>query len=307
MSPWQWFRCFKEIGRPSSLLFLGVWLHLFLYLPWLIHIPAQFAKIQHAYWIERPTPSRFFTLLLEYVSNPTQSIAWTAFALFVALTVFAIGLFQTSMLFAKSRLLQRQYPRGYLPLLLGFYAAHLAIHLFSMVSGLSGKSAPPFRGFFVYGLPGPSRAPRFQILSGLFPYPLCSFQHLAGIQQHLTNTSDAYAPSDKIDAFLREHYQKGDVIIHSNKLSILPAFYFDPTLPQAFVSDTPGSPTDTLSLATQKILGVNSVPDLVSATNGASRIWFIILTRSIEEFTSSRRADPSSITVSGVYLSVGFA
>jgi hypothetical protein len=90
-----------------------------------------------------------------------------------------------------------------------------------------------------------------------------------------------------MDASLKDRYQTGDVIVHSNKLSFLPAFYYDPTLPQTFISDLSGSSTDTLAQATQKIIGIRAEPNLVSATNGASRVWFIIFSRSIEEFTSA--------------------
>ena len=86
---------------------------------------------------------------------------------------------------------------------------------------------------------------------------------------------------------MQGQYRSNDVIIHSNKLSLLPAFYFNPNLPQVFIADTPGGPTDTLSPATQKIIGVNSVPDLASVAAGATRIWFIILTRSIDEYKAA--------------------
>jgi uncharacterized membrane protein len=68
---------------------------LILYSPWLIQLPAQFTKIQNAYWVERPDVSKLFTLLLVYVTNtplPTKLIAGT-FA--IVLVIVIIGLLQT--------------------------------------------------------------------------------------------------------------------------------------------------------------------------------------------------------------------
>ncbi len=40
-----------------------------LYLPWLIHLPSQFAKVSQAYWLDKPQPYRIFTVLLVFVTN----------------------------------------------------------------------------------------------------------------------------------------------------------------------------------------------------------------------------------------------
>jgi mannosyltransferase len=278
---------FQRDWKTLKSVFWGGLAALILYLPWVIHIPAQFAKIQHAYWIERPTASRFFTLILEYVSNPSQSIAWTGFALFTALTIFAIGFFQTIHTLRSNKASAQS---GIFLLYLAFMPPFLLFIFSQWFPVYLERALLPSGAIFCLWLawafmhlrvPNPVRTVSF------FLVLISTF---AGIQQHLTNASGVYAPSDKIDASLRARYQHGDVIIHSSKLSILPAFYFDPTLPQVFIADPPGGSTDTLSPATQKILGVKSEPDLVAATKGASRIWFIILTRSIEEFQSTGAA-----------------
>ena len=56
-----------------------------------------------------------------------------------------------------------------------------------------------------------------------------------------------------IKAF-KNRLEQGDVVIHSNKLTYLPSFYFDRDLPQSYLIDTLGGSTDTLSPATRKIL-----------------------------------------------------
>jgi 4-amino-4-deoxy-L-arabinose transferase-like glycosyltransferase len=267
--------------------FWGGLVALILYFPWLIHIPAQFAKVQHAYWIERPMPSRFFTLLLEYVSNPTQSFGWTAFALFTALTVFALGLFQTIHAYRLNKYdvqdgLFLFYMAFMPPLLLFIFSQWLPVYL--------ERALLPSAGMFCLWLVWAFTRTRVPNPIRLIAFSVLLISSATGFQQHLTDSTGVYAPFDKLDAFLKDRYQLGDVIVHSSKLSMLPAFYFDPTLPQVFIADPPGGSNDTLAPATQKILGINSEPDLVAATKGASRIWFIILTRSIEEFTAAGAA-----------------
>ena len=257
---------------------------LILYFPWLIHIPAQFAKIQHAYWVERPDLSRFFTLLLEYVSNPTLSFGWTAFALFSALTVFAFGLYQT---IRAIRTHKDESQGGTFLFYMAFMPAVLLFIFSQWFPVYLERALLPSGGIFCLWLAWAFMRTRVPNHIQWIALSLILTSSAAGIYQHLTNSSGVYAPFDKMDAFLRDRYRVHDVIIHSNKLSILPAFYFDPTLPQVFIADPPGGPTDTLSPATRKILGVNSEPDLITAIGDASRIWFIILSRSIEEYRSA--------------------
>jgi hypothetical protein len=75
-----------------------------------------------------------------------------------------------------------------------------------------------------------------------------------------------------------------DVIVHSNKLSVLPAIFFDRNLPQLFIGDPPGSPSDTLAPATQQILGIQAEKDIQIATVHAQRVWYIVYQRSLVEF-----------------------
>jgi mannosyltransferase len=77
-----------------SVLLAGI-VAIFLYLPWLLQLPAQFNKISNAYWVERPGFAKLFTLLLTFVTNLPLPDSWLFPALFIALSVVAIGLLQT--------------------------------------------------------------------------------------------------------------------------------------------------------------------------------------------------------------------
>jgi mannosyltransferase len=70
-------------------------LAMLLYLPWLVHLPAQFAKVDQAYWIDKPGLYRLFTLLLYFVTNLPLPNSWLMPGLFIALLVVAIAMWQT--------------------------------------------------------------------------------------------------------------------------------------------------------------------------------------------------------------------
>jgi uncharacterized membrane protein len=57
---WKTFRAVLLAGMGALLL----------YFPWALQLPAQFAKVQTAYWVERPDVSKLFTLLLVFHCPP---------------------------------------------------------------------------------------------------------------------------------------------------------------------------------------------------------------------------------------------
>jgi hypothetical protein len=52
-------------------------------------------------------------------------------------------------------------------------------------------------------------------------------------------------------------------------------------LTQHYIGDAPGSPTDTLALPTQKVLGLLADACIESATNGVARVWYIVFDRQV--------------------------
>jgi hypothetical protein len=111
-----------------------------------------------------------------------------------------------------------------------------------------------------------------------------------GFYQHTTYTGFPYGPYAELNKSVQSRMEDGDIIIHSNKLSYLPALYFDSTLSQGFVIDPPGSTIDTLAPATREVLNLNEYATIEEATFNSTRIWFIIYQRSIDEFASNNRA-----------------
>jgi hypothetical protein len=114
-----------------------------------------------------------------------------------------------------------------------------------------------------------------------------------GLLTHLTYAGFPYAPYAALDASLESRLQPGDVILHSNKLSFLPAVYFDRSLNQEFLPDPPAGGSDTLAPATQHVLGLVESGSLGTATNTAGRVWFIVFQKALDEYASSGlAADP---------------
>jgi hypothetical protein len=107
-----------------------------------------------------------------------------------------------------------------------------------------------------------------------------------GFYQHITYNGFPYGPYAAMDQSIQNRLEQGDVVIHSNKLTYLPSFYFDRELPQSYVIDPPGSSTDTLSPATRKILYLTAQENMETALTNADRVWFVIFQQSIDEFTA---------------------
>ena len=106
-----------------------------------------------------------------------------------------------------------------------------------------------------------------------------------GIIQHITYRGFPYGPYQALDHYLAQELSSGDRIVHSNKLTMLPMVYYHRDLPQHYVADPAGSGSDTWAFPTQRVLGLMADPDIQTAVGDAQRIWFVIFSQAIEEYT----------------------
>jgi 4-amino-4-deoxy-L-arabinose transferase-like glycosyltransferase len=262
---------------------------LLLYLPWLVQLPAELAKIHNAYWVPPPTLANVFTTLLSFVTNLPVASPWLPLALTAALALLAFALYQTF------RALHAHLPGARLGAWLGWLAFAPPVLMFAisyiwpvyLERGLIG-SGVMFCLWVAWavtctGLPGGLRA-----LNAL----LAAAAVVIGLVTHLTYAGFPYGPYAALDASLATRLQPGDVIIHSNKLTLLPSLYYDRTLPQAFIADPPGSSSDTLAPATQAVLGIHASPSVSAAAGSARRIWFIIFQESLTEAAAASLSSP---------------
>jgi 4-amino-4-deoxy-L-arabinose transferase-like glycosyltransferase len=251
---------------------------LLLYLPWAIQLPAQFSKVQNAYWVERPDISKLFTLLLVYLTNTPLPAGLVAPALALALTLVIIGVVQT----LRDR---RSTGGGEGPWLLYLsFAPPLFLFLFSQWRAVYIERAlVPSGAIFCIWLAWMILNTNLQRSVRYFLFGLLGVSSLLGIYEHLTYRGFPYGPYQALDASLHQRALPQDAIVHANKLSLLPALLFDRDLPQSFIGDPAGSRTDTLAPATQRVLKISAVSDIAAATFHAERVWYVIYQRAIEE------------------------
>jgi mannosyltransferase len=254
---------------------------LLVFLPWLLLAPGQFAKVRQAYWVAKPGLSELVRTLIVFTFNlPVPS--WL-----LPLVLFYSMLLLTLTLYLPFRPSVRHPANGsrwamwlilslsLVPVLTMFVISQLKsvyIERAVLVSALAYYTAMAYSVL-------KARPPRLVLLS-LLPVPLLLAVSL-GYQY--TYSLFPRSPFRDANAYLREHRQPGDVIVHDNKLSFFPSHYYDRSLPQAYIGDAPGSPTDTLALPTQQVLGLLAQPDIAHAVDGAQRVRFVIFQRSLDE------------------------
>ena len=255
---------------------------LLLYSPWLLQLPEQFSKIQNAYWIERPGISEVFTLLVVYTANTPLPAQWIPVVLAIALIVVAIGIVQTV------KMTRRSSTKVGLRLLYFSLAPPLFLFLFSQWRPVYIERALlPSGAIFCIWLAWVTMKTGLPKIVQLTFLSLLMIAFALGIYQHITYQGFPYGPFQELDASLRQRFTSGDVILHSNKLSMLPAILFDRQLSQSFMDDPEGSSTDTLAPATQEVLGIQAKTDVQGATNDARHVWYIVYDQSIKEYQAA--------------------
>ncbi|MBI3361921.1 MAG: glycosyltransferase family 39 protein [Chloroflexi bacterium] len=255
-----------------------------LYLPWLLQLPGQFAKLRHGYWIARPTfTSLVQTLLIFHTGEELLAAAnsWLILALAAGVLSLALLLLQLwrgwreqkpGVRWAAFSLALATGP----PLLMFLASLYQPVYiqralLPSALMYYLAVSWAVTRG----GMPRPIAAVLLATLGAA---------SLAGLVTHYTFDQFPRPSFPAAIAFLDKHSSPADAIVHSNKLTFLPMRYYDRDLPQSFVADAAGSGSDTLAFATQQVMGVHAQPDIESAVGDARHVWFVIFDRAIDEY-----------------------
>jgi len=259
---------------------------LLLYTPWLLRLPAQFAKIQGVFWIDRPSPARLVTALLTFVTNLPIPDNWLPIALFVTFSTVALALWHTLRVW-------RTWGRADEGVRIGLWLLYLAfvpplfLFLFSQWQPVFIERAllPSGVIFLVWLVWAFSQTGMPKVIQFL-AYSLLIGGMLLGIYSHVTYAGFPYGPYAELDAYLAENSSPDNVILHSNKLTMLTMVYYNRDLPQRYLTDPPGSGSDTLAPVTQEVLGLLADPDPDSAVGDAQRVWFVIFARAIDEYQS---------------------
>jgi mannosyltransferase len=271
---------------------------LLLFLPWLLLVPGQFAKVHQAYWIPRPGPTELVRTLIVFTFNlpgPDWALPLT---LFFSLLLLALTLYRLLRVASPSRA-GRSWANG-LCLSLSFVPL-LTMFAISQIKAVYVERAL-LASALLYDVTVAramlrNRLPRLVIIS-LIPVPLLL---AASLWYQYNYAGFPRSPFREANAYLRERYVAGDVIVHDSKLSFFPSHYYDRGLPQEYVADVPGSSTDTLALPTQEALGLLAKPDVSQAVGSAERVWFVIFQRALDEARELGAENPNKAWLDSHY------
>jgi hypothetical protein len=272
-----WRRQWKQAARAAA---AGI-VALLLYSPWLVHLPAQVARVRQAYWISPPGPADVIRTLVTFIGGSPLASYMLAPVLFTALLLLGLG----------SWALLRGSRSGSPDAHHAGWAAYLALApmaLLFLVSlwrpvYLDRSLLPAGVAFLVWAgwtlsgrqVPGRLRWTAGALLVISFGLGLASYYSYRGFP---------YAPFQALVQHLRSNAEPGEIVLHSNKLSAIPAAYYAPDLDQRYLPDAPGSATDTLAPATQRVLGLEAEADIASAVGQAPGVWFVVFRRERDEY-----------------------
>lgn len=275
----------SSLPRPKNFLKLGVaGLGAFvLWLPWFVNVTSQIAKLQQAYWVTQPTALSLLQTLLVYHGGEEMLEAQVALPL-VLFAALVLPLMLGFQLF-KARRDASSQPALWLtalafgtPVLLFLASFYTPVYIQRALLPAAVMYAPALGWLLAdprVAVPSPIRWG----LGGLLGLTLAF-----GLWAHYSFEKFPRPNFPEVVAFLNENVQPGDRIIHSNKLTFFPIYYYNRALPQNFIADPSGSGSDTLALPTQNVLNLYAIPDTEQAASGATHIWFFIFNKALSEY-----------------------
>jgi mannosyltransferase len=257
-----------------------------LYLPWLIHITEQFGRTSN-YWIPRPELFELIRLVQIYLTDGPR-FPWVAILGFpIAILVIVFGVIRT----ARSAQQEQKVLPGPGWMLYLAFAMPVFLWVFSLWRPLYLPRAFIASGilflFWLSLLIVDRRTHQFERLL-LVSAVVISFA--AGTVQYFDLSGFPTAPFEELGEYLNEVVDEDSVVVHSNRLSFLPLYYFEPDLKQDFIGIKPESVHDSLSLETQDVFGVQQVLSMSEAVGDAHRVYLIIFDLAMEMYFESEGA-----------------
>jgi len=269
-----------------------------IFLPWLMLVPGQLAKVRQAYWVPTPGPTELVRTLLVFTFNLPLPQWLLPLCLFYSLLLLSLLLYRN--LRPSWRRDQGAGLPWRLPLALSFLPPVL-MFLISQIRAVYVERAVLVSALaYCLSLSQVAlrvRLPRL-VMATLIPVPVL----LAGslwYQYHYDQFPRS--PFREANSYLQDHLEPGDVIVHDNKLSFFPSHYYDRSLPQEYVGDIPGSPSDTLALPTQQVLGLLAKSDVAQAVGDARRVWFVVFQRALAEAQQLGTENPNKAWLDAHY------
>lgn len=277
--------------RPATLkgVMLGASVAVLIYAPWLVNIPAQFAKVRAYYWVERPEISDLFQTQFLFLSIYAELPALerlVSLALASVLALLALAMLWLILRQARYRALRS----GVVVLLWLWLIPVLLMWGVSQVQPVYLERGLIASAMMLYGLIGWALAYAPRLFRALMLGCGATLMVL-GLGTQYTLQSFPYSPMRELITELRSTWQDGDRLVHFNKLSALPARFYGRELSQAYLADPLGAPEDTLARPTQEALGFLASRDMASAVGEAERVWVLMYSRAEQQLQASGRED----------------
>lgn len=258
-------------------LLIGQGLGALLFIPWLVYVPGQLAKIQHAFWTQPPGLVDVLQMILMFTAYLPLPSLFIGIALFLSLSVLAMACVSLVRIFRL-----RNAPAVGLwlffacfPPLLMFVVSYLVQPVFVARGVITSATAY----YLLLGLLAAETTPigRRVVLGA------ACFIAVITLPFYYTSWNEwRRAPFSEADQYLRAQAQDGDLILHDNKLSFFPMHMLDRSLKQEFLADPSGSSNDTLARGSEEAMSLYPV-EFTSALKGHDRVWFIIFQTALDQ------------------------
>jgi len=262
-----------------------------IYLPWLLHLPDQLAKLR-SYWVQKPNVLHLWLALRSFVAVNLDFAAVWWLPTFLLAAVFAVFLlYRGTGVLRDPREDNREPVRwvlwlAFMPMVFMWVMSYLLQPVFLPRALLPSAVVFYIALAWLFVAAGIPRV----IVAGLALWwaVIVAF----GLVTLYRWDTFPMPPFDDADAYLADHLEAGDVIVHGNKITALPMIYYDRDVSQTYVRDIPGSGSDTLGLPTQQALGLIAKPCMAEAAGGAPRVWYVTFDRLEDEMIELVEENP---------------
>lgn len=246
-------------------------------LPWVWMIPGQIQKIQTAFWTPRPGLVEVLQALIQMTAFMPLNGIWLYAAAIITLQIMVLTILETIRLAKKDRIMVFFIFMTVISPLLLFIVSYLMRPVFVprafllSTVGLAGLSARIISKRWKQGI-GP-------LLLGLWLAAAA-----ISLPSFYTFNQFPRSPYRQAVSWLETQVHSGDAVVHENKLSYFPSYFFDRTLPQRFIADEPGSHNDTYAPASQAAIGLIPAENISSAIGSAEKVYFVVFSQAIAEY-----------------------
>ena len=256
-------------------------LAMLLYLPWLIYVPSQLSRVRWAYWIPQPGPAELIRTLLVFSAGLPVPQVVLPIVLFGTVLATSFAIWGTIRAWrALDPTLRSGIWLLYLalaPVLLMFIVSYWQAVYLERALLTSGA-------VFLLWMAWALSAPRLSVLFAWTGRAALLLTFALGLLGYYGYRGFPYAPWVEINETIQAGLKEGEVVLHSNKITALPARYYDVELDHRYLPDSPGSGSDTLAPATQDVLGFKAEANLEQAAGDANGVWFVLFPREILDY-----------------------